>query len=137
MDLCDEDDETSFTSDWVKAVDRGGLVHVSKNTFLLFQRMETIIRSMYNCETMEAITEGVKQRLYDTVVADDDVNFYWSLLTVEIEDAEGAVLLKMIIDLFSTIRGFSFAKSVMEMYKQEHKKCTQKSKFLRKKLPTS
>ena len=79
MDLCDEDDETSFTSDWVKAVDRGGLVHVSKNTFLLFQRMETIIRSMYNCETMEAITEGVKQRLYDTVVADDDVNFYWSV----------------------------------------------------------
>ena len=60
----------------------------------------------------------------------------WCLLSVEIGDAEGEVLLKMIVNLFITVRGFSFAKSVMEMYKQENKKCTQKSKSLRRKLPS-
>ena len=70
------------------------------------------------------------------MIADDDVMFYWCLLSVEIGDAEGE-LLKIIVNLFITVRGFSFAKSVMEMYKQENKKCTQKSKSLRRKLPTS
>ncbi len=36
MDLCDEDEDVSQSADWVRAVDRGGLVHVSENTFLLF-----------------------------------------------------------------------------------------------------
>ena len=31
MDLCDEDEEVSNSVDWVYAVDRGGLVHVSEN----------------------------------------------------------------------------------------------------------
>ena len=72
---------------------------------------------------MEMMTAGVKQRLSETILTDDDVRFYWCLLSAEIGDAEGEVLLKMIVDLFITVRGFSFAKSVMEMYKQE-KKCT-------------
>ena len=49
---------------------------------------------------------------------------------------EGAVLLEMIVGLFITIRGFSFSKSLMEMYKQEVKKSMQKSKSLRRKLTT-
>ena len=40
----------------------------------------------------------------------------------------------MIVDLYFTIRGFSFTKSFMERYKQECKKSTQKSKALRKNL---
>ena len=59
------------------------------------------------------------------------------MLTVEVEEEEGAVLLGMIMDLYVTIRGFSFSKSLMEMYKQQAKKCTQKSKSLRQKLATS
>ena len=131
MDLCDEDDAPAYPSDWINAIDRGGLVCVSENTCLLFHSIERVVRRVYNRETMETMTDGVKQRLSDAVLADDDVRFYWCLQSVEIGDAEGEVLLKMIVNLF---RGFSFAKSVMEMYKQENKKCTQKSKSLRRKL---
>ena len=31
MDVCDEDDEVSNSADWIHAVDRGGLCHVSEN----------------------------------------------------------------------------------------------------------
>ena len=52
----------------------------------------------------------------------------------DIEDDKTTILLKMIMELFVTIRGFSFAKSFMELYKQSAKKSTQKSKALRRKI---
>ena len=41
-------------------------------------------------------------------------------------------LLLMIVDLWITIRGFSFAKSILEQYKQLHALNTSKAKALRK-----
>ena len=79
--------------------------------------------------------EGVKKQLHDTIITDEDIAFHWSILTIEVEK-EGAVLLGMMMNLFITIRGFSFSTSLMEMYKQEAKKSTQKSKSLRRKLTT-
>ena len=69
--------------------------------------------------------EGVKKQLHDTIITDEDIAFHWSILTVEVEKEEGAVLLGMMVNLFITIRGFSFSKS-LEMYKQEAKESTQK-----------
>ncbi len=136
MDLCDEDEEVSSSADWVHAVDRGGLVRVSESTFMLFERMELIVRSMFNTDMVRTMTEGIKKELHETIITDEDIAFHWCMLTVEVEDAEGTVLLGMIADLFITIRGFSFSKSLMEMYKQKTKKCTQKAKSLRRKLLT-
>ena len=127
VDLCDEDEMVSKSADWVHAVHRGGLVHVSENTYMLFERMELLVRSVFNANTVRRMSEGVKKHLHDTIIADEDIAFHWCMLTVEVEEAEGAVLLGMIADLYITIRGFSFSKSLMEMYKQEAKKCTQKS----------
>ena len=137
MDLCDEDEEVSSSADWVHAVDRGGLVRVSESTYMLFERMELLVRSVFNTDMVHRMTEGVRKDLRDTIIADGDVAFHWCMLTVEVEEAEGAVLLGMITDLYITIRGFSFSKSLMEMYKQEAKKRTQKSKSLRQKLATA
>ena len=52
MDLCDEDKDVSSSADWVHPVDRGGLVHVSETTYMLFDQMELIIRSIYNTDTV-------------------------------------------------------------------------------------
>ena len=40
----------------------------------------------------------------------------------------------MLTDLWVTVHGFSFAKSMMEMYKQAQKKTVQKSKGVQKQL---
>lgn len=128
MDLCDEDDEVLCTADWVHVVDQGELVNVSENTVFLFQQMEMIIHSVLNKEKTKLMINGVRQKLHKTIIEDEDIALYWCMLTMEIEDSEGAVLLGMIVELFITIRGFSFSKSV---YKQENKECTQKAKALR------
>lgn len=37
MDLCNEDEEVSSSVDWVHMIDRGGFVHVSDRTYMLFE----------------------------------------------------------------------------------------------------
>lgn len=85
MDLCDEVKDVSSSADWVRAADRGGLVHVSETTYLLFKRMELIIRSIYNTDTVWTMMEGVKKQLHDTIITDEDIAFHWSILTIEVE----------------------------------------------------
>ena len=46
-------------------------------------------------------------------------------------------LLKMIVELYLTIRVFAFAESCLELYKQETKRGNSKSKGIRKELFTS
>ena len=84
--------------------------------------------SIANVKSMD---EDFRRRLENMIVTDDDVLFNWTMTGAENEE-----VLVEIIKLWLDIRGFSFAKSVMEKYKQETKKSTGKSKSLRTKLFT-
>ena len=71
------------------------------------------------------------------ILASEDLQFYWLIVTAEFEvDKEEvkSTLLTMIVELYLTMRGFSFASNWIEQYKNSTKKSTQKSKSLRKKL---
>ena len=75
--------------------------------------------------------EDFRKHLERMLYTDDDVLFNWTMTGSDDEN-----LLQQIIKLWVTIRGFSFAKSIMEKYKQESKKFTEKSKGLHTKLFT-
>ena len=64
--------------------------------YLLFEGIELIIRSIHNTDTVRTMMEGVKKQLHDTIITDEDIAFHWSILTIEVEKEEGAVLLGMI-----------------------------------------
>ena len=81
---------------------------------------------MMNNKFRDAVTE-------DTI-KDDDVLFYWSISSASMSQYCANKLLEKIVSKWITIRGFSFAKTMLEMYKKETKKGTQKSKALRKML---
>ena len=68
------------------------------------------------------------------IISNNDVAFYWSMLCTGAGDKEKDELLSRIVDLWVTIRGFSFACSWMEMFKQANKRGTQHAKALRKDL---
>ena len=77
----------------------------------------------------------ITQRL----VNNDDVQFYWCMIAAnfEVDDLDThSTLLNMIVDLFITIRGFSYSNAWMEKFRQQEK-TTQKSKSLRRKLYTN
>ena len=58
----------------------------------------------------------------------------WSMLCTGAGDKEKDELLSRIVDLWFTIRGFSFARSWMEMFKQANRRGTHRAKALRKYL---
>ena len=56
----------------------------------------------------------------------EDLLFQWAILTAEIENEVLTAVLKQLVDLYVTIRGFVFASSCLEFYKQFLKKTLQK-----------
>ena len=83
---------------------------------------------------MEDSSEG-KSATIDFVLSNNDVQFYWSMLSVNIEEEEhNSELLWHIVQLWLMIRGFSISKAWMEDYKCAPKSGTAKSKGLRKNL---
>ena len=65
---------------------------------------------------------------------DEDVAFFWSLLSADWGEDDSKALLELFVDMFLTIRGFLFASAWMEKYKAASAKTLQKSKGLRKTL---
>ena len=66
-----------------------------------------------------------------------EVLFQWCLFGADLDNTEGKELLEMIAKLYVTTRGFSFASSGVELFKEENKKTLQKRKGIRKELFTS
>lgn len=80
------------------------------------------------------MNELFRQSLSAEVKEDDDVQFHWVMVSCGMEEEVSESLLENIIYLYITIRGFSFASSVLERYKKENKKGTQKAKTLRQSI---
>ena len=84
------------------------------------------------CEKKDQCTTVVS-----AVLNNEDVLFHWCMLAAGTDDADATKLLKMMVELYVTIRGFSFATSCVEIYKQSTKKTLQKGKGIRKEVFTS
>lgn len=81
---------------------------------------------------MTITSTGMKDKLLEEILKNDDVLFYWNLVSVNWSD-ESDELLKLLSEQWITIRGFSFVSAFIELYKQDKKQTIQKSKGLRKK----
>ena len=123
MDL-DKDTET-----WTNLLDRGGLYHVSDTTHNLFYHMELELCKYYNLRA--AVMEANSKPFIMKKISDNnEVLHQWHTLT---ED-QGDILLIIdelyitMIAEFVTVRGFSFAASIVEAYKKVSSKNLQKPK---------
>ena len=102
-------------------------------TYSLFNIMEEEMRRLFTLGVQRP-HEGVKDTAMKTLLKSNDILFEWCLIAVEADDDISTLVLEKIVELYVTVRGFAFAKSCMEMYKQAKKKTIQKSRALRSKL---
>jgi hypothetical protein len=124
------DDVTELDSEeWTNLLDRGGLTHVSDVIYMVFHAMEFSFKENFKIESNKT-TKGISEK----ILASEDLLFYWSLVSVNWNEKESTELLRMIVEHWITIRGFSAASAFIEIYKQQNKKTVQKSKGLRKGL---
>ena len=133
-------EESSFLAyslEWSRAVNRGGLFEINDETFHLFQAIELDMqkRLLSTLTSFSDKSEDQRQFIIDAVAADTDVQFVWAHLSSDIKEEDHAIhLLKEIIGLWLTIRGFSIASAWTEQYKRATNTNSQKSKGLRKNL---
>ncbi len=103
--------------------------------YMVFYEMEIEMEVRSHVKDKSASeTEGVKEKVLEAMKKNKDVKFYWSSVAANWESEEAAVVLDMIMEQWIIIRGFSCVSAFIEQYKKRNKKCTQKSKGLRKTL---
>jgi len=112
------------STDWINMIDRGGLIHVNEMMYLMMKQMEITTRQSLKCENADTL----KDICIKAITTNDDVLFYWDLISGMWPDEEQEALLSMIVELWVTIRGFAYVSGWMEQYKQATKKSLQKSK---------
>ena len=82
------------------------------------------------------MSEKFSKKVVHAILRDENLLFDWCFAVECIEEEVGTQCLEKIIMKWFVIRGFSFSKSLMEMYKQASKKGTDKTKPLRSKIFT-
>ena len=127
-----------YTKECVEKVNRGGLFDISDEDYRLFISIEMSMRKklaehLKKQRVTEASSEG-ESAIIEFVIKNDDVQFYWSMLSIDMEEEHNSELLQHIVQLWLTIRGFSISKAWMENYKCAAKSGISKSKSLRKNL---
>lgn len=133
-----ESDATQKTDgpaqEWTNAVDRGGLTRITTEAYQIFYAVEACVRRYLKVSKVTDMNENFRKHLSDSILNDADVLFYWCQAGHSEDDEASCKCLEKIIEKWITIRGFSFAGNLMEIYKQEQKKGTEKSKSLRTQL---
>ena len=133
-ELCitDDDVEPAESEEWLCSIDRGGLTRITDDAYLFFVSVETSVRRHFHIGNTQMMNDKFRDVVTQDTIKDDDVLFYWCISSASMNQDCANKLLEKIIHKWITIRGFSFAKTMLEMYKKEAKKGTQKSKALRR-----
>ena len=69
-------DRVSSSINWIKAVDRGDLLHVKEGTYMLFIAMEEVVREHLHVNKMHAMTEGYKTTVVRAITESEEVLFH-------------------------------------------------------------
>ncbi len=114
-------DVLAYTKVWQDKINRGGLFPLSDEAFHFFVQVELCVRTFlpHHVLTRPNDKEAFKRNVHSKISEDDDVQFYWTLLSQDIDEPKDAeLLLEEIIKLWVTVRGYSIAGHWMEVHKK-------------------
>ena len=120
---------SSLSAEWVQEVNRGGLT-------IITDQAQDAFMSKLRVNSAHKMDEQTRHKLQSELFSDGDVQFNWCLtgINMKIVDETAEEILELCIDQWITVRENSFANSIVEFYKQQSKKGTEKAKPLCKTL---
>ena len=121
-----------YTKIWISTINRGGLFEINDSCFLFFRALELKVQ-----ECLPHHLKGgtmSKEQLFTLIMDDEDVNFLWSMLSINIDSKYSDDLLRTIVEKWVTLRGFTITSSWLQEYKDIKAKQVSKKKALRKEL---
>ena len=101
--------------------------------YLLFFRVVELATQAFLPNHLHSSKSSTKS-LQDKVIADEDVQFYCSVVSVNLQHEPSSKLLHYITELWVKMRGFALTSARMEAYKRASQKNTKGKKGLRKQL---
>ena len=91
--------------------------------------MEEEIRQKLKKDSASKFKVGTKTEILVGLMQNEELLFQWCIVVrTTVNDDSSPVLLRQIAELYLTVRGFAFATSCLDLYKQAHKKTLQKKK---------
>ena len=127
-------DACNTHEEWTLQVDRGGLWYVKNTTNLLFVAIEEEIRKSLRC--LKSGTHH-KSTIIKNVVASEEVEFYWLIAQADFDVGDEdtyQILLCKIVELYLTVRGYSYSSNLVEKCKQSTSKGTKRAKAFRREI---
>ena len=92
--LLDNDDpKIDDSKDWLEMVDRGGLCHISNDTFEVFLALEKELRNILASNVIEQLDDTVKAKLVES----DAVQFIWYIISADWDEHISHYILQSII----------------------------------------
>ena len=92
--------------------------------------MKEEIRQKLTKDSASKLKEGTKAEIIDGLLQNEDLLFQWCFVVrTTVDDESSPILLKQIVELYLTVKGFAFATSCLELYKQAHKKHCKRKKL--------
>ena len=131
----DDSSFLAYTTEWINAVNRGGLFLVNDTTFELFKAIEGKTRELLPRELAQTAKSKKKDEIVEAIARDETVQLKWGPVGIDIIDVEHSnELLGKIVGIWVSIRGFAITSNWMEEYKRAKDKSVKKSKGLRTEL---
>ena len=117
---------------WVQEMNRSGLTLITDQAQDAFMSFEASTKSKMRVNKAHKMDEQTRHQLQIEVFCDSDVRFNWCLtgINVNIDDETAEEILELCIDQWITVKENAFANSIVEFYKQQSKKGTEKTKAL-------
>ena len=103
-----------------QTLDRGWLFHVNDTTYLLFCAFEKELQQYLKVDRA-IMGQSDTNKIVVSLMSSNDVQFLWNSiigLHCHVKVTSSNQLLRDMVQLFVTIRGFAYAKSLLEVYKQ-------------------
>ena len=116
MESKDQGDSNLSTCNWVEMIDREGLCHVSDDTYKLMELIEVVTRRYLRSDGVhQPPGQAIQQQIVSNVVDNKLILSLWDTLPSPIPsqyEAFSFELLKEAVVLWTTVRCFSYAKSL-------------------------
>ena len=122
--LVDKQEQSGFdpTRMWINSLDRGGLTRITELAYQCFREIEMATRNYLQADKTRDMNETFKKKITTSILSNEDLLFAWQLAVGLVDKSNSDKCLAKIVDKWIVIHGFSFAKSMMEIYKQKSKK---------------
>ena len=85
-----------YVKTWTKSTDRGGLRHVTDDTYRCFLAIESIVYNILK-------RGGLKDEVLVKVVANENVRFLWEIAAGGLNDKYSSELLQEVVNLWFTV----------------------------------